>query len=120
LILHNYPYTPAGGPGFPAGAIKIELDVRDNFSSMTALDFWAQEMQADQQGVGGPACPSFTTRQLQVAGQGAVEGGCPSQHGDSYYVPDGKFMLVIGEVTGNGVQPSDLLTQMINSLAFTS
>jgi hypothetical protein len=120
LIFQNYEYPQANNPGFPPGAIKIELDVRDNTSGLTALDFWNQEMQADQQGVGGPPCPSFTTRQLQVAGRSAVEGGCPSLRWDSYFIPDGKVMLVITGYTANGVQPSDMLTQMVNSLAFTS
>ncbi len=120
LIVHNYDYGQITNPAFPPGAIKIELDVRDNANGMTALDFWNQEMQADQQSPGGPPCPSFTTRQLQVAGRSAVEGGCPSLRWDSYYIPDGKVMLVISEGTANGIDPSALLTQMVNSLAFTS
>jgi hypothetical protein len=120
LIFHNYDYSQNTGPGFPPGAIKIELDVRDDPSGISALDFWNQEMQADQQGEGEAACPSYTTRQLQVAGRSAVEGGCPSRRWDSYYVPDGRYMLVISEVTGSGVQPSDVLTQMVNSLTFSN
>lgn len=120
LIVHNYDYSQNTGPGFPPGAIKIELDVRDNSAGMTALEFWNQEMQADQQGVGGPPCPSFTTRQLQIAGRSAVKGGCPGLRWDSYYIPDGKFMLVISEYAANGIDPSALLTQMVNSLTFTN
>jgi hypothetical protein len=119
LLFFNYQPGQNNSPGYPAGGIKIELELQEN-SGLTAQAFWQQEQQADQQGVGGPACPSFTTRQLQVAGRSAVEGGCPSLRWDSYLIPAGKSMLVITESTAPGIHPSDILTQMVNSLTFTS
>jgi hypothetical protein len=116
----NYDYGKWNQPGFPAGGVKIELDTRDNPSHQSALNFWQTEQQNDQQGVGGPACPSFTTQSLKVAGHDAVKGGCPSQNYAVFYIADGDTMLSISQAGPPNEQPSDVLQQMVNSLSFTS
>ncbi|HLV99177.1 MAG TPA: hypothetical protein VKT82_10945 [Ktedonobacterales bacterium] len=120
LIFTNYHMEQVLNPGLPPGAIKIELTLSEGPQSGSALDFWQQIEQADQQAVGGPACLAFSTRQLQVAGRAAVEGGCPALNWDSFIIPDGKNMLDITESAANGVAPSDVLTQMVNTLTFTT
>lgn len=122
LFFTNYHMEQVLSPGLPPGAIKIELSLvpGSESGSQSALDFWNQIQQADQQAVGGPACPSFTTRQLQVAGRDSVEGGCPALNWDLYIIPDHKYMLEITESAASGIVPSDVLTQMVNSLIFTN
>jgi hypothetical protein len=116
VIFTNYDSSQFTDSSLPPGTIKIELTLSEAPQSGSALDFWQQIQQADQQA--GPTCPSFTTRQLQVAGRAAVEGGCPALNWDSFIIPDGKNMLDITESAANGIAPSDILTQMVNTLTF--
>ncbi len=119
LSFTNYDPEQVNGPGFPHGAIKLELYVRDNPSGMTAMDFWNQEMQAEQQGGGGAPCSSYSTKALTIAGRNAVRGACPSQGVVSYYIPDGQVMLNLVGFAPYTSQPPPLADQMVNSLAFS-
>jgi hypothetical protein len=116
----NYDYSNWNQPGFPKGAVKIELDTRDNSSHQSALAFWQAEQQNDQQGVGGPPCPAFTTQSLKVAGRDSVEGGCPAQNYVVFYIPDGDTMLSIAQSGPPNEAASPVLQQIINTLAFTT
>jgi hypothetical protein len=79
-----------------------------------------QFFQMEQQNqVGGPSCPAYPTRALQVDRHDAIEAACPGQNTDLYYIPDGTSMLWFAQATGPNVSASDVLTQMIGSLTFT-
>jgi hypothetical protein len=117
LAFWNYDDQNWQGPGFPPDGIKIELYALDNPDGLSAMQFFQKEQQNQ---VGGPPCPAYTTHALQVSGHDAIEAACPAQHIDLYYIPDGASMLRFAQVTGSHVSNSDVLVQMVNSLTFTS
>lgn len=116
LAFWNYNYLNWQGPGFPSGGIKIELYALDNPNGLSAMQFFQDEQQNQP---GGPSCPAYTTRALQVGGHDAIEVTCPGQTLDLYYIPDGASMLRIAQGTGANAS-SDVLAEIVNSLTFTS
>jgi hypothetical protein len=105
------------GPGFPSGGVKIELYTLDNPNGLSAMQFFQMEQQNSP---GGPACPSYTTRSLQVDGHNAIEATCSAPDEDLYYIVDGASMLRFAQARGPNPPPSDVLGQIIGSITFSN
>lgn len=94
-----YNYDPRGGTGgsmVPLGGIKIELAPQPNPSQLSAQQFF---LQAQQNAVGGPICPSYQTQPLTVGGRDALQTTCPDVPGYGYedYIPLARRCSPLGQ-----------------------
>lgn len=120
LDIYNYdPRDGVGGSVFPTGGIKIEVMSQDNPSQLSAQQFF---QMTQQNAVGGPACPAYTTQAITIGGHDALQTTCPSipSYGYDDYVPDGAKMLTIATGGVLDAQLSSIFQQMVASMTFTS
>ena len=123
LDIYNFdPRDGVGGSVFPQGGIKIEVAPQTNATNLSLKDFVQMTEQTEQAGVGGPACPAFTTQPMQIGGHDAFQVTCPDLPSFGYqdFISDGSLILTMA--TGGVLSPAlrTIFQLMIASMTFTT